>query len=46
MPTDKVQRVVEVLELVLARNSTGTRLSDIAQKLQNPLSSTSTSCAR
>lgn len=40
MPTDKVQRVVEVLELVLARNSTGTRLSDIAQKLQNPLSST------
>ena len=40
MATDKVQRLVEVLDLVLVRSSAGVRLSDIAQELQSPLSST------
>ena len=40
MAADKVQRVAEVLELVLARNAAGTRLSDVVSSLASPLSST------
>lgn len=40
MATDKVRRLVDVLELVLDRSSSGLRLSDISTALQSPLSST------
>ena len=40
MTSSKVQRLVDVLEVVLARNSAGVRLSDIVGDLESPLSST------
>lgn len=39
-PGDKVQRVVDVLDLVLKRGSARTRLSDVVAELGSPLSST------
>lgn len=40
MSTDKVRRVVDVLEYVLSRRATGVRLSDIVAEFDSPLSST------
>jgi DNA-binding IclR family transcriptional regulator len=40
MASSKVQRLVDVLDVVLARNSAGVRLSDIVNDLGSPLSST------